>query len=150
VRVECVQLRVDHRTGSLEMADGVLAVPLSVLEDGEHGVTRRIAGTLLKESLEEGHGTPAAGLIVQLRRAFEGRLVIWRELQRPSKGLQCFAVLAHARQRDALQRPQLRVLRIGSQSRTAAFDGCWKVPGTQRRHDGLDVLVAAAGGTGRK
>src|SRR5438093_13392620 len=105
-----VELAVQEVAGLLEVSDGGLAVSVAVLEDREHGMARRIAGTQPDQASEQRHRVATAGLIMQLRGTFQGRDVIGRELEGVFERREGVTAVVLPGQRDAFTRQQLGVV----------------------------------------
>ena len=105
-----VELGVEQCASSFEMSDCGRAIPVAVLQNREHGMAGRIARTQPQQAIEQWHGVATASLIVQLSGALQGRGVIRRKTQRFVERRKGRSRVAFFRERDALQRPQLRVV----------------------------------------
>ena len=100
----------------------------------------RFPGTPLQDPIQQRHGAAAAGFIVKLSGALERSHVVRVDLQRALERLQRLAPFAHACERDALQRPELWIVRRLPQCRSAVLDGLLEVPGAEGGRDRIDLV----------
>ena len=135
-----VDLRIDQRTRLLEVSNRRLAVAVPVLENGEHGVCSRFTGTPLQDPIEQRHGAAAAGFIVKLSGALERRHVVQSIFNARWNDCSASLAFAHACERDALQRPELWIVRRLPQCRSAVLDGLLEVPGAEGGRDRIDLV----------
>ena len=145
--VQRVELGIDEGTGLLEMPDGILTIALAVLQHRKHGVAGRIRRTQSQQAVQERHGTATAGLVVQLSGPLERWDVVGRAFQRLLEGGQRRLGLAFVRQRNAVQRPQLRIVGVILQRRPAELNGPVELLRAQGRTDGFDLVLLVVGGT---
>ena len=136
--VQRVELRRDERIRLVKMLDRGSAIAFSVLQHREHRVRRRIVRTQTQDSIEQWHGGSAARFVLRLRGAFESREIVGVDLQRALKGLEPLGPLADARERHAVERPELRIVRRLLERRSTALDRLRKVPRAQGRGDCVD------------
>ena len=82
-----------------------------------------------------------AGLIVNLRSAFEGGNIVRGNLQRLLKGGEGVFAVALAGEGDALERPELGVVGELLEGGPGELNGFIEIPGAQGRADGLNGIL---------
>ena len=136
-----VELGIQELAGVFEMSDGRLAIAVAVLQHRQHGVARRIVRTQVQQTMEQRYRGATAGLIMQLGGAFQRGDVLRGDFQRMFERRQRVTDIALPGEGDALQGPELRVVRRRRQGGSSQRHRRVEISRTQGGTDGFDLIL---------
>lgn len=141
IGVERVNFRVQELLRFFKMRNRGCAISFAIFENGQHGVGSEVFRMQFKQMVKKRNCGLIAGLIVNLRSAFEGGNIVRGNLQRLLKGGEGVFAVALAGEGDALERPELGVVGELLEGGPGELNGFIEIPGAQGRADGLGGIL---------
>lgn len=141
IGVQRVYFRVQQLLCFFKMRHGGSAIAFAIFENGQHGVRGEVFGLQFDEMVQERNCSLIAGLIVNLRRAFESGNIVRGNLQCLLKCGEGIFAVALAGESDALERPELGVVGELLKGGPGELDGFIEISGSQGRADGLGRIL---------